>query len=239
MPRLLTPELADASLRLHHLLRVTPVASIFDEKVMRTPPAIFDFTHQNKGVFGLVTTGGENFQQYIDEEMKRQGALWGIGRYLERRDGVLAGTYIAKQGRLYHLGVDIAFPKDTPVCAPLSGEIYRTGYAKEWGDYGNFMATHHELDGISFYLFYGHLKKGSMKINGSVKAGEKIALLGDFEENGQWFHHTHLQVCLLPWKEGTTPDGYCSEVNLDQYRLLNPNPLLLVRDFVPSMLAAN
>ncbi len=238
MSRLLTPQLADRSFRLDHLLRNTSFHPIFDEAVMKTPPAIFDFTRHNESVTGLVKAGGEHFQEVIDQIMKEQGATWGIGQYLERRDGVLSGTYIDQAKRYYHLGVDIAFPKNTPLYAPLDGEIYKTGYAEEWGDYGNYLSTKHELDGIEFYLFYGHLKAESFKAGGLIKKGEKLAEIGDFEENGQWFHHTHLQVCLLPWESGT-PDGYCSEENLDQYRLLNPNPLLIIRDYLPSTLPAN
>jgi murein DD-endopeptidase MepM/ murein hydrolase activator NlpD len=206
---------------------------------MYQPPYVFDFTKNNPRVTGKVEAGGAYFQEVTDADLESHKATWGIGRYLERRDGVLAGTYIAEQGRLYHLGVDIAFPKDTPLFAPLDGEIFHTGFADTWGDYGYYSSTKHQWEDITFYLFYGHLKKDSFKASGRVKAGEQLALLGDFEENGQWFHHTHLQICLLPWEVNTTPDGYCSEANLDQYRLLNPNPLLMIKEFLPSILAAN
>lgn len=239
MNQKITPQLADNAFRLYHELSITKISPVFTAESMQSQPYVFNFTQSNSEVTGLVEKGGADFQIYTDNAMRKAGATWGIGGYLERRDGVLKNTHIGNQKRFYHLGVDIAFPAGTPVFSPLDGEIYKAGYSPEWGDYGNYLSTYHELNGIPFYLFYGHLKEGSMKTSGSVKAGETIAALGDFEENGQWFHHIHLQICMLPWENGTTPDGYCKEDLVDSYRLLNPNPLLLIRDFVPSVLSAN
>jgi peptidoglycan LD-endopeptidase LytH len=235
----LTPQLAEASLRLHHILNTIEAFPIFGEEAMSTPPHIFNLTPETQELEGVVQKGGEPFQEYINRELQQHNASWGIGRYLEQRDGVLHGTHIQTEGRTYHLGVDIAFPVGTPIFAPLDGEIFQSGYSSHWGDYGHFTSTRHEIEGIPFYLFYGHLHEGSYKTSGSVQAGDQIGILGDFHENGQWFHHTHLQVDLLPWPEGETPNGYCTFQRINEFRLLNPNPLYLIREYLPTTLPAN
>lgn len=212
------------------------MAPLFSPALLKMPVHTFDFTERNIQVEGMVQKGGQCFQDFIDADLREHQASWGIGRYLEPRRGVLKGTYIDQQQRYYHLGLDLALPVKTSIFAPLSGEIYQSGYASEWGDYGYYCSTYQEFEGIPFYLFFGHLKKGSFKTSGPISAGQEIGVLGDFDDNGQWFHHTHVQVCLLPWREGTTPDGYCHESMIDQYRLLNPNPLYLLKEFVKSCL---
>jgi hypothetical protein len=225
----ISPDLLQRTSDLMRRLQMESLTHIFPEEISKKSPAFFDFTASNESVKGLVRQGGIHFQKYVDDTLDTQQTNWGIGKYMERRDGVLEGTHIASEERFYHLGVDVAHPHGTPLLCPVEGEIYKTGYSPEWGDYGHFISTRHQLEGKTFYLFFGHLKEGSYLTSGMVSAGQQLGLLGDFQDNGQWFHHTHIQICMDTWDK-STPDGYCHERDQEYYRYLNPDPMIFVRN---------
>jgi murein DD-endopeptidase MepM/ murein hydrolase activator NlpD len=138
---------------------------------------------------------------------------------------MLAGSSIADEGRTLHMGIDI-FSRDLEtVYAPCDGEIIRTAYEAQDHGYGNYLILKPEgLGGI--YFFLGHLSK-ELPALGAVKAGEPIAVLGDYadDENGGWSRHLHLQMTTELPPEGKTPDGYSAKVDFPKNSQRFPNPM--------------
>ena len=66
------------------------------------------------------------------------------------------------------------------------------------------------------------------EVGGSVFAGEVFAFIGDFHENGNWFHHTHIQVITVEGlAAGYMSKGYCAEKDLGRMNALCPSPMPL------------
>jgi hypothetical protein len=63
-----------------------------------------------------------------------------------------------------------------------------------------------------------------------LAAGEAFAEIGDFHENGNWFHHTHLQVITAAGlARGYLSKGYCAEADLGEINALCPSPISLFK----------
>jgi murein DD-endopeptidase MepM/ murein hydrolase activator NlpD len=128
-------------------------------------------------------------------------AFYGLGPYGEHRSvhatDQFADTASAEH-RTRHLGIDIFAPPDTPIHAPLAGTVAHVSYNAALLDYGHTLIIEHETpDRMKFWTLYGHLRgslRGRMRTGQKVSAGEPIAHLGDWHENGGWAPHLHFQV---------------------------------------------
>ncbi len=178
------------------------------------------------------TSHFEEFQELVFSELKSSGWSWGIGKYLEERSLLLRNyPQIVSEGRIYHLGLDIIVPKGYKLHAPISGVVHLTGKEEGTGNYGGYVVLKHEgADGF-FYSFYGHLNSHHMVNEGHiVKQGESFAEIGDGEDSGGWFTHTHLQVITEKAERmGRMFHGYASEKDLREIESLFPNPGFLFR----------
>ena len=156
---------------------------------------------------------------------------WGLASYLERRDLLLGECpQMVKEQRFIHLGLDVIVPLGTPLCSPLDGVVQESGYEPGEGNYGSYVLIRHDSPRFeTFYSFYGHLCKASLPTAGKeVSAGDVFAEIGDFHENGNWFHHTHLQVITAKGvKEGYVFKGYCSNQDMAAMNELCPSPIPL------------
>ncbi|RYZ94251.1 MAG: hypothetical protein EOP11_26635 [Proteobacteria bacterium] len=118
-----------------------------------------------------------------------------------------------KEGRFFHIGIDLGAPAGTEVFAFAQGAIINMGVNNAPGDYGPTLITEHDYEGRQLYALWGHLKKESLlgkTIGQKLEIGEQIAWLGDESENGGWPPHLHFQlsrekpeVCDMP---GTVND---------------------------------
>ncbi|WP_461308652.1 aminotransferase class III-fold pyridoxal phosphate-dependent enzyme, partial [Albidovulum sp.] len=127
--------------------------------------------------------------------------FYGLGPY-----GELRGVYTAPQfadaaspeRRKRHLGIDIFAPAGTPVHAPLDGVVRVAACNADPLDYGHTLILEHATgEGTPFFTLYGHLARdrtGRATPGTPVRAGDVIAHLGDWEENGGWSPHLHFQV---------------------------------------------
>ncbi|MDP6985717.1 MAG: peptidoglycan DD-metalloendopeptidase family protein [Candidatus Thalassarchaeaceae archaeon] len=125
--------------------------------------------------------------------------VYSVGKYDELRPG-LYNTEIFQGERFLHVGIDIGAPVGTPCMSPMEGEISHFGYNPEQGDYGNVVITRHDIGGEFFWALYGHLDSASLEgkhVGQKISAGEVIAWLGDFHENGGWEPHLHFQLSLI------------------------------------------
>ena len=80
---------------------------------------------------------------------------------------------------------------------------------------------------MTFYSFYGHLCKDHLPAKGKTfSAGEAFSEIGDFHENGNWFHHTHIQVITVKGlKKGYASKGYCTLQDMAEMNALCPSPI--------------
>ena len=172
------------------------------------------------------------FQVWLDRTMEGRYS-WGVASYLENREPLL-NTYpqMQKEGRYYHLGLDIIVGLGTPLHAPLNATVVHSDYEEGPGNYGGNVLLCHEAEEFeTFYTLYGHLNRKRLPQTGETfRAGEAFAAIGDFHENGNWFYHTHLQVITRKgYEEGWVSKGYCTAGDLAVMDTLCPSPLSLFK----------
>lgn len=199
---------------------------------LRGDPFVADLSWQSQLVEATPVRDQVAFQQLLEKTMSPNYS-WGFSPYLERRDTLLADCpQMAADKRYYHLGMDIIVPVATPLHAPLDSVVEASGYEAGEGNYGAFVLLRHEGLGFApFFSLYGHLKQQSLPAAGQVfAAGEMFAKIGDFPENGNWFHHTHLQVITEKGlNEGFLSKGYCTKYDLHMMNDLCPSPVPLFK----------
>ncbi|CAG5009806.1 hypothetical protein DYBT9275_04573 [Dyadobacter sp. CECT 9275] len=202
--------------------------------VNRKPYKKLDFSASNTDLASRNLTATRDFSDYVHKELLGDGTYIGIGGYLENRVIYRNREHFGKQkaARSIHLGVDIWAKAGEPVYTPLKGIVHSYAFNDQYGDYGPTIILRHHLNGVSFYTLYGHLSLDSVdglytgKLFG---AGEKIAEIGNFPENGDWPPHLHFQVITdIGNYEGDFP-GVCSVQDQDYYRSICPDPNLILR----------
>ncbi len=201
-------------------------------KKLQGNPYMFDFSSDNPKTLKMDTNDFDAFQSIIFDELARSGASWGIGRYLEERKNILKNfPQMIREGRIYHLGLDIIVPKGYVLFAPLSATVYRVGKEEELGSYGGYVVLKHEVQGDIFYSLYGHLDSNHIVQEGQIlDTGESFAHVGERSDSGGWFTHTHLQIITKKAADaGRMFQGYIAASDLSEIENLFPNPYLLFR----------
>lgn len=211
---------------------------LYNENIRHSPifqvhgdPFHIDLSFRSKWIESMDITDQKRFQTFLEEKMGPRYS-WGFSGYLERRDTILSHyPQMRSEKRYYHLGVDIIVPLGTDCHAPLRAVVAEAGYEEGQGNYGGYVMLRHEGDFQSFYSFYGHLNRQALPEKGTLlQPGDAFAKIGDFHENGFWFHHTHLQVITEQGLvRGYGLKGYCSEKDLGDINDLCPSPLPLFR----------
>jgi peptidoglycan LD-endopeptidase LytH len=201
-----------------------------------------DFSERNNDLTSEVLDDTQKFTDYINGELQKAGAKYGIGGYgeyrsvysrsklFDARNSPEVANEIGEPRRL-HLGIDVWGKPHTPVMAPLNGIVHSYAYNNNYGDYGATIILTHQLHGITFYTLYGHLALNSIKNlqeGDTIKKGDIFGEFGIPSENGQWPPHLHLQLIidLEGWK-GDYP-GVCKFSEKDAYLDNCPDPDLLL-----------
>jgi hypothetical protein len=197
---------------------------------LRGEPCLLDLSSESSLFDGVDPRDQRRYQSIIDDQMSGS-CSWGLASYMEDRRKLLSSCpQMRREGRFFHLGLDIIVPAGTVLHAPLDSVVEIQGYEEGEGNYGGFVLLRHSSDRFqTFYSLYGHLALASLPPRGeALKAGEAFARVGDFNENGNWFHHTHLQILT---EKGLERDfisrGYCSAKDLPVIDSLCPSPLML------------
>ena len=143
-------------------------------------------------------TSFEGLDNYVQKVLEKNNAKIAVGGYGERRMIYSGSTHFTdeKNVRCIHLGIDLWAAAHTPIYAPLAGKIHSFKYNNQVLDYGATIITEHTVDKKTFWLLFGHLSLSSIeniKIGQKIKRGERIAELGEPQENGGWSPHLHLQ----------------------------------------------
>jgi hypothetical protein len=193
-------------------------------------PYIADLSADSALLKGLAPRDQSGLQRILEEEMG-SAYHWGLSAYLERRDTLLRDCpQMVAEKRFIHLGLDVIVPLATPLHAPLDAVVAESGYEEGEGNYGGYVLLKHPHPGCAtFYSFYGHLRRDRLPAVGQpFPAGAPFAEIGDFHENGNWFHHTHIQVITQKGRAmGYTTKGYCSALDMAVMNDLCPSPMPL------------
>ena len=169
----------------------------------------------------------------IASRMHSSGAELGIGRYDEPRLVYTSNQFETSSGnrRTIHLGLDLFQKEGSAVHAPIDGTVHSVRDNDVSGDYGPTVILCHEPEGGPvFYTLYGHLSRNSIRelvVGARVSAGDPLATLGDFDENGGWAPHLHFQIIgdLLD-SDGNFP-GVAAPEERDVWKSLCPDPNLV------------
>lgn len=175
--------------------------------------------------------------------LREHDAELGMGRYDEARCWY-GGELFAGPGndgprrRTVHVGIDLFLPAGTPLRAPLAGRVRTAVWNRGRLDYGPTVVLEHEPEpGLVFWTLWGHLDPECLERlqpGGEVAAGDRLARIGDYPDNGDWPPHLHLQVmCDLLGHEGDFP-GVVDPSRREIFRSICPDPHLLLSDIPDS-----
>ena len=148
---------------------------------------------------------------------------------MEDRREMFQGTYMDRDQRYIHLGVDINVPAGTAVTFPLPCRVLRITHSPDtdvgWG-------TRIDLGAADFPLVFllGHLGPGVSVGEGEILNDPQriIGHVGTPEVNGGVDAHTHLQAVdrsLYHALVDTDLDGYGRREEIEDLRWQYPEPL--------------
>lgn len=201
-------------------------------KNLPNAPYPIDFSDGHP-LFSEIDVRDQKVLQVFLEKKTGSTYSWGLGGYLEHRSKLLQYyPQMVSEERFYHLGIDILVPFNKVLHAPLDAVVREIGYEEGPGNYGGYILLEHKNPVFeTFYSFYGHLNPDSLApVATLIKSGDPFARIGDLHQNGNWYHHTHLQVITNRGLEaGYLLKGYCSKIDLEVAIDLCPNPLPLFR----------
>lgn len=196
--------------------------------------AYIDLSENNRDLLRLEVASSEAFSIFIGEFLKNRKAKAAYGGYNELRTLYNRSELFnnAEANRNIHIGLDVWVPAFSDIISPLAGTIHSFRDNDNFGDYGPTIILEHSEKGRTFYTLYGHLSRNSLvhlNEGDEVKAGEKIAELGDFDENGDYAPHLHFQI--MENMNGNTGDfpGVVKKEDLDNYLKNCPDPNLLLK----------
>jgi hypothetical protein len=160
----------------------------------------------------------------------------GIGSWLEKRTVYSTDAYVSArvsgQRRNMHLGYDLFTEPLHPLYCPTDARVVCSERRDMRLDYGGLVVLEHEISsGISIWSLWGHLTTASAqrwKKGDVIPKGTQFAAIGDFEENGWWLPHLHLQLSLLPYDDFSTMPGVGEEAYVDVWRKVFPDPARLI-----------
>lgn len=184
------------------------------------------------------------FAKYVFEKLRAADARVGVGGYNEHR--VIyrrskhfnasaeppCDRYAGAGPREIHLGIDFWADAGTPVFAPLGGVVHSFQDNTNFGDYGPTIILEHNHPDYPLYSLYGHLTRQSLMglfVGEEINAGEKLAEIGPYPENGDWPPHLHFQFMIdMLGRQGDFP-GVCSVADRAKFLVLCPDPNSLLK----------
>lgn len=207
---------------------------VIDSGIKRSAYSEIDLSENNRDLLKLEVASSEAFSVFINEFLKNRNSQAAFGGYNELRTLYNRSQLFNNPSdhRNIHIGLDIWVPAGTDILSPLDGKIHSFQDNSNFGDYGPTIILQHHFQNIDFYSLYGHLSRNSLSDlyeGKQIKAGEKIAELGDFAENGDYAPHLHFQVIKdLEGNYGDYP-GVVRKDRLDHFLQNCPDPNLLLK----------
>lgn len=213
--------------------RVEPVMGRPDDEAI----AVLDLSVSSPLLNGQDTDDTAAFTRRTFRQMEDVGASLGIGRYLEPRAFYLTDLFAGRPGdprerRTVHLGLDLFDQAGAEVSAPLPGRVHAVRDNGEGLDYGPTIILEHDGPVGPFWTLYGHLERESvaeLSPGDAVEAGQVIARIGPYPENGDWPPHLHFQIMThLLGHEGEFP-GVALPREASTWASFSPDPNLILR----------
>jgi murein DD-endopeptidase MepM/ murein hydrolase activator NlpD len=206
----------------------------------KDPYLILDFSASNPDLATLNLTDTAIFTEYVFSKLREAGVKVGVGGYNEHRTIYRRSQHFNAideispyDGQPYdgpreiHLGIDFWAEAGTPVFIPLAGVVHSFQDNDNFGDYGPTIIVEHEYHDQPLYSLYGHLTRKSLEglyEGKKISAGEKLAEIGPYPENGNWPPHLHFQLMTdVLGKKGDFP-GVCSLTDRARFLAICPNP---------------
>ena len=220
--------------KLINFLQTAKSAPVLPIDLSATTTVWLNLDDSNPAMETLKNLSVEDLSRFIAAEIEQGQGRYGIGGYDEDRSWYLRSPVFttSDEPRTIHLGVDIWCAAGTPVSSPIDGEIHSFHDNSSFGDYGPTLITKHIYPDGEFYLLYGHLSRESLcslTPGTQFSAGEKIAAVGESEENGSWPPHLHFQIVRkLGGMKGDYP-GVARASERSWYLKNCPDPNLLLR----------
>ncbi|MEZ0609233.1 peptidoglycan DD-metalloendopeptidase family protein [Fibrella sp. WM1] len=159
-----------------------------------------DFSANNPDLATLNLTDIDVFNDYVFGQLRAAGAVVGVGGYNEHRVVYRNSPHFtptADEAREIHLGIDFWAEAGTSVFAPVDGVVHSFRDNAQYADYGPTIILEHHTEGFPRYSLYGHLSRASLsglQEGQPFRAGDKLAELGPYPENGDWPPHLHFQL---------------------------------------------
>lgn len=207
---------------------------------------VVDFDHERDRLYQLDLTAANNeltaevinntplFSSWVNSKLSDNNCRYGIGGYMEHRTIYAFSSHFDTddEPRRLHLGVDIWGDAGIPIYTPLDGLVHSYQDNNNIGDYGPTIILQHDLDGLTLYSLYGHLSRKSLEgllVGMPVFKDQRIATLGDIDENGQWPPHLHFQLMFdVEGKQGDYP-GVCKFSEKEAWQKNIPDPGLILK----------
>lgn len=213
--------------------KLAPVMDIPDQDSV----TVLDLSVSSPELSGRDTEDTPAFTRRVFRRMEDEGASLGIGRYLEPRAFYLTDTFAGREGdprerRTIHLGIDVFDQAGTEVRAPLAGRVKSVHDNGTELDYGPTVILEHDGPAGPFWTLYGHLERDSvadMEAGSEVAAGQAIARVGPFPENGDWPPHLHFQIMTDLLGFETQFPGVALPRERDVWASFSPDPNLILR----------
>jgi len=179
-------------------------ASLLDSDLRAGPEAIIDLSVSSPLLSSDPIQNNEsNLTPRIIQAIKEAGATVGIGRYNEARyiysaPALATGDQPSDEYRTIHLGMDLFVQANTPVYAPLDGNVFAFADHGASQDYGPIIVLEHKsTEHPTFYTLYDHLSReslGGLAIGQNIAKGQRLATVGSSDANGGWTPHLHFQI---------------------------------------------
>jgi 4-aminobutyrate aminotransferase-like enzyme/Ser/Thr protein kinase RdoA (MazF antagonist) len=174
------------------------------------------------------------FSAIVSDVRGETGATTLVGRYLEPRLIYTADQYREwDEHRTVHLGTDLFTEAGTPVFAPFDGCVHSVGDTDLPRDNGPTLVLEHAAgsDGPTFYTLYAHLSRQSLegvRPGLAISAGDKIAEVGAYPENGGWPPHLHFQLIVDMLDREGDFCGVAAPSQLAVWECISPDPNLVL-----------
>jgi murein DD-endopeptidase MepM/ murein hydrolase activator NlpD len=206
---------------------------LFGHSVSRADMINIDLTRNNPFLESVNLDNRHDFELFINNFILQKNVKAAIGGYLEdrviyRRSSHFTGTDAL---RSIHLGIDIWLPENTEVYAPLPGIIHSYGINDNYADYGGTLILQHLHENVNFWTLYGHISHDSLDgkmVGDRIAAGDLIARLGSWDENGNWPPHLHFQAILDMMNYAGDFPGVCALNDKDAFSQICPDPSPLI-----------
>lgn len=192
-------------------------------------PKKIDLSSSNQRLISTDLSEEASFKHFIEHEKEIAGSncLW--GGYFEER-------IIYKRSELFgitrniHLGIDVWLPENTAVYAPTQAVVINTAFHPQFGDYGGTAIIKTLINKSPLYILYGHLSADIVNLKKGVHLhkGQYLGGLGNWNENGNWPPHLHIQ-CMHDFDEMLNDyPGVCDKEEISFYMKKCANPEFLL-----------